>query len=101
MTEMVLLIIAGLVSAFNTYTKTEEPKVVTEVKVIEVPAVMFEPCFTTPPVDKMKYLEYNEDERKAFLVDYNIKLLGDVKNCNSKLQSIKEHQTKQLELIKK
>ena len=58
-------------------------------------ASLMKDCAISAPPSKEAFMKATDEERTKFLRDYNIKLLGDMKNCNAQWASLRDWMVKQ------
>lgn len=66
----------------------------TEIKYITIPEDLLTPCKPNKPMSSKDYLELTFTEREAYLTNYSIHLLTELKSCNNKISKIKLLQEK-------
>lgn len=88
---LVGLFIAGCASS-PTYNKLEVKE--KEVVKVYVPDELLTPCIPDKPIDRETYLAQELHEREIYLTNYNISILRTLKECNIKLEKIKEFNKK-------
>lgn len=54
-----------------------------------VPEELTEPCIPKKPPIKEEYLKLKPHEREAAMSNYSISLLGTIKECNDRMQKIR------------
>lgn len=71
---------------------TPQKEIVTQTKVVRVtiPDTLLTNCIPNKPISKEEYLQLNIWEREQYLVSYNIYLLSVIKECNIKIDKIRE-----------
>jgi hypothetical protein len=67
----------------------------TEIKVIETPEILLKKCEVSSPPDRFKYVHLTDQEQEKELINYNIRLLGDLNKCNGDKEEIKAFQAKE------
>ncbi len=63
----------------------QETKIVTQ----RVPEELTEPCLPKKPPVKEEYLKLKPHERESAMTDYSTSLLGTIKECNGRMQKIR------------
>lgn len=66
----------------------------------ELPKGLTTRCKPIKPMDVNKYMSLTKDERETYLTNYTIMLLGELKKCDSKVQSIESYISKYNTLVK-
>jgi hypothetical protein len=61
-----------------------------EVVKVRVPDELLTPCVPERPLSKEDYLSKSFPERETYLTDYSVSLLKTIKECNVKLDRIRE-----------
>lgn len=61
----------------------------TKTVIQRVPEELTEPCTPKKPPVKEEYLKLKPHEREAAMTDYSISLLGTIKECNGRMQKIR------------
>ena len=84
--------LSGCITFGSKYNQLDVKEV--QVKEQHVPEEMLTPCIPNKPPAKEEYLALKPHERESALTEYTVSLLGTVKECNGKLQKIKDLQTK-------
>lgn len=71
---------------------TPKKEVVTQTKVVRItiPDKLLTNCIPNKPISKEEYLQLKIWEREQYLVSYNIYLLSVIKECNIKIDKIRE-----------
>jgi hypothetical protein len=87
-----IFVLTGCASSPNYNTLEVKEKEVIKIKIQEELLV---PCIPEKPLSKENYLKLQLHERELYLTNYSKSLLLTIKDCNIKLQKIKEFQDKQ------
>lgn len=101
MCRFLMLLFIGLVVVGCGSVKKENVYV-TEYEYItyEIPARLTTSCKPTKPISNLEYSKLTEEGKQTYLANYVIKLMGDLKVCDSKIKSINKIIKENDELIK-
>lgn len=84
---LLTIILTGCASGPK-YNKLEVAK--TDVIYVTIPEELLTPCKPEKPLDVKSYLELKIWEREQHLTEYSVSLLKTIKECNLKINKIKE-----------
>lgn len=84
MKVLILLTMISVLTGCQLFTKEPEVKYITKTEyvTIDLNKTLRQSCKTSAPIEVEKYMEFNLEEREAYLTDYSISLIGDVAICN-------------------
>lgn len=98
-----LLILVMSVLLISCSLLKPQPETVTkyEVKVLDFPAALLEPCPASAPPDRNEYEQSTYQEKEDLLTNYTLELLTDLKTCNDQILKIKTIRDSQMQSVKK
>lgn len=90
---LITLLLAISLSGCGLFTRKVEIRETIKYEYIKynVPKLLLENCKATPPVSKIDFISMGTEEREAYLTDYAITLLSDIKLCDNKISGIKDY----------
>jgi hypothetical protein len=90
--KIILITLTYLILA-GCATQTEYVTEVKEVKVT-IPEYLLQPCMTPIPPAEEEFSKLSLIDQQSILTTYIIKLLGGLKDCRDKVDSIRDHQNR-------
>lgn len=90
-----VIFLMGVVMTGCASTKTTTIDVNTaKVVYTKIPEQLLTPCVPDKPIAPETYLTFQPHEREEYLTDYSVKLMGTLRDCNSKLKKIEALNTR-------